>query len=84
MSQPAKSSPLRDITSSAKHAQAMQISSSSCSSTEEVDGNQEEWEALVREETKNWLDLHGAKLFALEASKFNAAEAKRKNVRSAR
>lgn len=57
------------------------------SSTEEMDHSglgQDEWEDLVREEAQSWLAAHGAKLFALEASKFNAQEAKRKNIRSIR
>jgi len=62
---------------------AMSITSST-SSTEELDHNLEEWEALVRQETKEWLALHGPKLFALEASKFHAQEAKKKNLRSNR
>lgn len=57
---------------------------SSTSSTEEVDVDQEEWEMLVKEETRYWLATHGPKLFALEASKFNANEAKKKNLRSIR
>jgi len=44
----------------------------------------QEWELLVREEAQAWLAAHGAKLFALEASKFNAIEAKKKNIRGNR
>lgn len=61
------------------------IISGSTSSTEEMDvAGYDEWELIVREETKEWLDLHGAKLFALEASKYFAAEAKKKNLRGLR
>lgn len=64
---------------------AMPIDLQDEDSTEEtVDLNQEEWETLVREETQAWLALHGAKLFALETSKFNAAAARSKNLRSHR
>lgn len=61
-------------------------SESSSSSEEEstMDLAAEEWEAIVRDEVKEWLSLHGTKLFALESSKFLAAEAKRKNIRSIR
>lgn len=60
----------------------------STESTEE-DMSQETLEAIaiedmVRNETQNWLAFHGPKLFALEASKFNAQEAKKKNLRSIR
>jgi hypothetical protein len=54
------------------------------SSTEELDVDNEEWELLVREETQNWLATHGAKLFALEASKFFATQEKKKNLRGFR
>lgn len=61
------------------------IISGSTSSTEEMDADAyNEWELIVREETREWLDLHGAKLFALEASKYFAAEAKKKNLRGLR
>lgn len=46
---------------------------SSCSSTESM--SEEELsidEELLRKEIKNWLSLHGAKLFNLEASKYLA------------
>jgi len=59
----------------------MEISSDSTSSTDEVDNLIEE---LTREEVKEWLAIHGPKLFSLEASKFNSQEAKRKNLRSVR
>jgi len=59
------------------------IISGSTSSTEEMDA-QDEWEFIVREETKEWLAMHGSKLFALESSKYFAAEAKKKNLRGLR
>lgn len=76
------SGPLNDIThrSQPKH-------SSSTSSTEEMESDnyaREEFELIVRTETKDWLALHGTKLFSLETSKFLASEAKKKNLRSNR
>jgi len=69
--------PLSDITNA-------QIISGSTSSTEEMDSDREQIEELVREQTSLWLATHGPKLFALEASKFNAQEKRRINVRSQR
>jgi len=63
-----------------KKPRKMEISSDT-SDTEEVDTLIEE---LTREEIKDWLAVHGSKLFNLEASKFNSQEAKRKNLRSVR
>lgn len=54
----------------------------STSTTEEFSGEQSLYsdvELFSREETKEWLDLHGSKLFALEASKFFASEQKKSN-----
>jgi len=34
--------------------------------------------------TREWLALHGARLFSLESSKFLAAEARRNNLKSKR
>ncbi len=76
------SQPLNDIT---RRSQPQHISSTS--STEEMDSvdmQKEEYEFIVRTETKEWLALHGPKLFALETSKFLAQEAKKKNLRSNR
>lgn len=64
-----------------KTPRKMEISSDSTSSTEEVDFAMEE---IIRSETKEWLSLHGPKLFTLEASKFNAQQASRKNLRGIR
>jgi len=50
--------------------------SSSSSTTEEM--QEVEGEAIIAEEAKNWLSLHGSKLFSLECSKFLAAR-ERKN-----
>lgn len=76
------SEPLHDITSKFKTPrQTMDIESSEDSDTEIVDVEMEE---VIRDETKAWLSLHGPKLFGLEASKFNAQEAKRKNIRGVR
>jgi len=58
------------------------IISGSTSETEEM--GDDDWEQLIKEEIKDWLDLHGAKLFGLEASKYLAAEAKKKNLRGLR
>lgn len=76
------SQPLNDITH-----RSQPVHSSSTSSTEEMDSDnyaREEFELIVRTETKEWLALHGTKLFALETSKFLATEAKKKNLRSVR
>jgi len=84
---PRKVTPLADVTDKAKSAlpTKMDVSINSCSeSTEEISVDNQEWELLVREETQQWLATHGAKLFALEASKFNALEAKKKNLRGNR
>jgi len=62
-----------------KKPRKMEISSDS--STDEVDNLIEE---ITREEDKEWLAIHGPKLFNLEASKFNSQEAKRKNLRGIR
>jgi len=49
----------------------------SCSTTEEYShgsGSEmdEDIEIVIRDEARNWLSLHGAKLFSLESSKFLA------------
>lgn len=77
---PTKKAPLQR--QDANLAQVMQISESSDESVTEVDANFEEWECIVREETKEWLAMHGAKLFALESSKFMATEQKRKALKT--
>lgn len=76
---------LKDVT----NTQPMLVSSSSesTSSTEEymqAETFEPGIESLVRDEVQLWLASHGSKLFALEASKFMAAESKRKNVRGIR
>lgn len=38
----------------------------------------------IRLETKNWLDLHGSKLYALEFSKYLAQERKREALKKKR
>lgn len=78
----ASQKPLKDITSKTQDAEVV-MCSESFSSTEEMD-TQDDIEKLCREEIQTWLGLHGPKLFALEASKFNAQEAKRKNIRGIR
>lgn len=58
-------------------------SGSSTSSTEEYmssEGLDSGIEGCVRDEVQLWLASHGTKLFALETSKFLAAESKRKTV----
>lgn len=75
---------LRDLTNV---IQLSTDSSSSTSTTEEdmqQEGMDSDIEYLIREETRLWLATHGAKLFGLEASKFLAAESKRKTVRGKR
>lgn len=61
-----------------KSLKAMETIDSSTSSTEEYDQAimDQDTENFIQEETQNWLAQHGPKLFALEASKFLAAEAK--------
>jgi len=57
--------------------------SSSTSSTEEYmyeEGMDTGIESCIKEEVQLWLASHGCKLFALETSKFLAAESKRKTV----
>lgn len=78
---------LKDVTQKVRSKKNIDMFSSSTSSTEEfmqADGMDPDIEACVRDEVKIWLATHGSKLFALEASKFNAAEAKRKNIRGHR
>lgn len=70
--------------SSRLRAKVVDESMDTSSSTEELDIDHEEWEELVKEQTANWLATHGTKLFALEASKFLAAQEKKKNLRSYR
>ena len=71
--------PFRDLTNSISVH-------SSTSSTEDMseDAMDPDIEICLRKECRDWLALHGAKLFALETSKYLAAEAKRKNLRSVR
>lgn len=72
--------PLADT--NGRHQSAEMVhSSGSTSETEVLD---EEWESLVKDTTADWLAIHGAKLFALEASKFLAQEARKKDLRSKR
>jgi len=73
---------LRDIT-----AQTQVIESDgSTSDTEHLptDDMDTEFEEIVSDTTAGWLAIHGAKLFALECSKFLAKEAKAKDVRKRR
>lgn len=71
--------PLRDVT----NTYPINVSTSSTEDMSE-DGMDPDVEICLRKECRDWLDLHGAKLFALETSKYLAAEAKRKNLRSIR
>lgn len=69
-----------------KHVQPTYIKDSA-SSTEEImsaDGMDSDIEYLIKEEAQLWLATHGPKLFALEASKYLAAESKRKNIKGKR
>lgn len=81
-----KKAPLQrqDANSDLRTAMQMHISSSTDTDEEviEVDNTDGEWEFIVREETKEWLAMHGAKLFALESSKFLATESKRKALKT--
>lgn len=84
-----KKAPLQrqDANSDLRTAMQMRISSSTDTDEEviEVDNTDDadsEWEFIVREETKEWLAMHGAKLFALESSKFLATESKRKALKT--
>lgn len=52
--------------------------------SESMDQDNADWEAHIRQVTEEWLDLHGSKLFALEASKFLTKEKRRKDIRSIR
>jgi len=57
-----------------------------CSTTEELSLEDEDCalEEAIQRSVQQWLDLHGTKLFNLEASKFIARETKRKNLRELR
>lgn len=60
-----------------RKAQVMDTIDSSTSSTEELDAiMDQDTEDFIIQETQDWLAQHGPKLFALETSKFLAAEAK--------
>jgi len=74
---------LQDATNTQKEPLILPSQSSSTSSTEEYmyeDGMDTGIEGAVRDEVQLWLASHGTKLFALETSKFLAAESKRKTV----
>lgn len=76
-----------DKTKKVVNADCLSISSGSTSTTEEIDMESAMDPAIedcVRDETQKWLALHGPKLFALESSKYLAAESKRKNIRGYR
>lgn len=84
-SQPFK--PPRNVLSDKTNQVALSSGDSSTSTTEEhmyEEGLEPGIEGLVRDEVQLWLASHGKQLFALEASKFLAAESKRKNVRGNR
>lgn len=70
----------------AKSVKPHDVSSEELTSTEEisVEDDEVQMEATMRRAVKDWLDLHGTKLFALESSKYLAREAKRKNLRQLR
>jgi len=67
-----------------KLEKVIDIDDLSTSSTEEFDAiMDQDCEDFIIKEIQDWLAMHGTKLFALETSKFLAAEAKaqnRKNV----
>lgn len=56
------------------------------STTEELSVDEEDTtlEETITRSVQQWLDLHGTKLFNLEASKFIAREAKRNALRQLR
>lgn len=62
------------------------VETNETSTTEEFSLEDEDTtlERTIIESVQQWLDLHGAKLFNLEASKFIARETKRKNLRELR
>jgi len=86
--QPKKFVPPKKVLSERKPENVLQISDSSESltSTEDMclNGLDSDIEFCVREEVQLWIATHGAKLFALECSKYLAAESKRKNIRGTR
>lgn len=60
-----------------KSLKAIEEIDTDTSSTEELDAiMDQDTEDFIIQETQNWLAQHGPKLFALETSKFLAAEAK--------
>jgi len=73
---------LRDITAQTQEIQ----SDGSEEDTEHLpeDDMDTEFEEIVSDTTAGWLAIHGAKLFALECSKFLAKEAKAKDIRKRR
>jgi len=72
---------LRDITAQSQNV--FSNSSESDMSETEVDSDTQ-FEQVVKDATAGWLAIHGAKLFALETSKFLAIQEKKKNLRSNR
>lgn len=70
-----------------KLATVIKSDESSTSSTEELmleEGMDDDFEFIVQREVKDWLAAHGPKLFGLEASKFNAQEAKKRVLKTIR
>jgi len=86
LSQPASQKhSLKSFKPPRKTRKAIQISSTS--STEEdmlEDGMDALEEEIFRSEARDWLSTYGSKLYAVETAKFNAQEARRKNLKSVR
>lgn len=70
-----------------RNAKDAELIGSSTSSTDEVGTElamDEDMEEIIRDETRNWLAEYGAKFFSIETAKFNATEARRRNLKSHR
>jgi len=67
-----------------KVRKAISISSSSTEEDMQEDAMDALEESIFREEARDWLSTYGSKLYAVETAKFNAQEARRKNLKSVR
>lgn len=74
-------SQITDIQDDTTEEQSMESNSDASQSQGNCD---EDMDDLIKEETQNWLALHGPKLFALECSKFLSRERKRQDLRKLR
>lgn len=73
---------MEDITNKSRHAIVVSSSTSSTEAMSESDEN--DYEEEIRDETRMWLAKHGQKLFALECSKWLAANQRRNAIKSHR